>query len=111
MLCIFSNTFIHLINILIQGIVFNEGQTWSDQRRFALRNLRDFGFGKNSLENSIMDQVIEFVDWIKTQNGKPIELHRRLSLAVVNVLWNILSGKNYAQDDPTIVAILDQLEA
>jgi len=58
-----------------------------------------------------MDDVMDFVDWIKTQNGKPIYLHRRLSLAVINVLWSILSGKRYAQDDPKLVTILDQLEA
>ncbi len=57
-----------------------------------------------------MDEVMGFVDWVKTQNGKAIDLHRRFSLAMVNVLWTILSGKRYAQDDPTIVAILDQLE-
>jgi len=57
-----------------------------------------------------MDDVMDFMDWVKTQNGKPIQLHRRLNLAVINVLWTILSGKRYAQDDPTIVAILDQLE-
>jgi len=57
-----------------------------------------------------MAEVIEFVDWVKTQKGKPIDLHRRLSLAIVNVLWTILSGKRYAQDDPKIVGILDQLK-
>jgi len=58
-----------------------------------------------------MDEIMEFVDWVETQKGKPVDLHRRLSLAVVNVLWTILTGKRYAQDDPKIVAILDTLEA
>jgi len=58
-----------------------------------------------------MDEVMDIVDWVKTQNGKPIDLHRRLSLAVVNVLWTILSGERYAQDDPKIVDLLNQLEA
>ncbi len=57
-----------------------------------------------------MDEVTELVDWIQAQNGKPVDLHRRFSLAVVNVLWTLLSGQRYAHDDPKLMAILDQLE-
>jgi len=88
-----------------------EGRIWSDHRRFTLRNLRDFGFGKTSLEGLILDEVNELVGWIQAQNGKPIELRRRFSLAVVNVLWTLLCGKRYAHDDPKLLAILDQMEA
>jgi len=87
-----------------------QGHSWSSLRRFSLRHLRDFGFGKNSLEGLIMDEVTELVDWIQFQHGKPLNLHRRYSLAVVNVLWTVLSGKRYAHNDPKLVAILDQLE-
>ena len=32
----------------LPGIVFSQGQAWSEQRRFTLKTLRDFGFGKAS---------------------------------------------------------------
>ena len=38
----------------MQGIVFNDGKEWSEQRRFTLRTLRDFGFGKSSKIIQIM---------------------------------------------------------
>lgn len=31
------------------GVIMSEGKVWSDQRRFTLRTLRDFGFGKTGL--------------------------------------------------------------
>ncbi len=40
--------------------MFNNGRAWSEQRRFSLKSLRDFGFGKTSMEDLI--QAGEFFD-------------------------------------------------
>ena len=37
-----------LLDGKLHGIVFNDGKAWSEQRRFTLRTLREFGFGKSS---------------------------------------------------------------
>ena len=45
-----------------QGIVNTEGSHWMIQRRFSLKTLKDFGFGRQSLEGAInteIDIVIE----------------------------------------------------
>jgi hypothetical protein len=49
-----------LLSIL--GIIFANGHNWKVQRRFCLRNLRDFGFGKASMEALIMDEVKQLGD-------------------------------------------------
>ena len=35
------------------GIMFSQGQEWNEQRRFSLRYLKDFGFGKQPMEELI----------------------------------------------------------
>jgi hypothetical protein len=35
----------------------SSGSEWAEQRRFALRQLRDLGFGKSSMEDTILDEV------------------------------------------------------
>lgn len=44
--------------------LYSEGKTWVDQRRFALRTLRDFGFGKQGMEEMIQDEVEMFKNLI-----------------------------------------------
>lgn len=34
----------------VSGVIFTSGHLWQDQRRFALRVLKDFGLGKNDMQ-------------------------------------------------------------
>jgi len=89
----------------------SQGPLWSEQRRFALRHLRDFGFGKTSMEGLIMSEVNELVNWIKQKRGEPVTLHRRFTLAIVNALWTIISGDRYDHDDAKLNNIMEQFES
>lgn len=35
------------------GVISTSGSVWSQQRRFALKTLKDFGFGKGTLDSVI----------------------------------------------------------
>merc|ERR1719219_986150 len=39
------------------GVIISEGKVWQEQRRYALRTLRDFGFGKAGMEDLINEEV------------------------------------------------------
>ena len=39
------------------GVIGTNGQYWREQRRFLLKNLKDFGFGKTSMESIIQDEM------------------------------------------------------
>ena len=34
----------------MEGVLLSQGKMWADQRRFTLRTLRDFGFGKSGMK-------------------------------------------------------------
>lgn len=49
------------------GIFFTDGHLWHEQRRFVLRYLRDYGFGRRYqlLEIEIHDEFKIFIDMVK----------------------------------------------
>ena len=88
----------------------SEGQEWAEQRRFTLRHLRDFGFGKTTGEELITNELREFIQGMAKQVGTPISTNKTFGVAVLNTLWMILSGVRYEQDDPRLWAVLKQSE-
>ncbi|XP_036324622.1 probable cytochrome P450 304a1 [Rhagoletis pomonella] len=61
------------------GIFFREGPVWKEQRRFILRYLRDFGFGRRflELESVIQEEVTDLLDLIR--NGPRYQHEHELS--------------------------------
>lgn len=49
------------------GIFFASGDLWHQQRRFALRHLRDYGFGRrfDELELELSDEIQDFIDLLR----------------------------------------------
>lgn len=52
-----------------------EGDVWHEQRRFTLRYLRDYGFGRrfDTLEKEIEVQILQFIDLVKNGPKYPHE--------------------------------------
>jgi len=92
------------------GIFQAEGRVWMEQRRFARRTLKDFGFGRKGTESLILDEVEELTDWIAQQAGKPVSLEGRVHLTVVNAMWTVVTGQRYAHDDPELLKIIQELD-
>lgn len=52
---------------MVRGIFFTEGDNWHEQRRFFLRHLRDYGFGRrfDELELEMRDEIQQFIDLLR----------------------------------------------
>lgn len=71
----FTISFISYTICFILGVFFTQGLYWRDQRRFTLRHLRDFGFGRrfSELELDIEDELRQMIDMIKNGPKYPHE--------------------------------------
>lgn len=85
-----------ILSYIFLGIFFTEGQLWLEQRRFSLRNMRDFGFGRreDELESEMQDEILSLIDLLK--NGPKYEFEKvRLFRAIHNNLWHMISHSDY----------------
>ena len=69
-----SNNFVLQLWFLISGIICASGTPWKEVRRFVLRNLRDFGFGKSSMEEMFHTEVTQFCQMLASKEGEPVSL-------------------------------------
>lgn len=92
--------------------MFTEGEFWKDQRRFALRQLRDIGFGKQtSMEIKIHEELRELMEDIQSNMGDGCQtvlfMENFFNLSFLNILWTFLAGVRYERDNPNFKRLLD----
>merc|ERR1712064_153227 len=93
----------------IPGVILSEGRTWVEQRRFTLRTLRDFGFGKQGMEEMIQEEVDMFKALINKSNGEPFDFMNKLNLPILNALWRVTVGERFEYDNPRLLSIVRRL--
>ena len=81
------------------GIINTEGSHWQKQRRFGLKTLKDFGFGKKSIEELINTELDETVEKFLDSNGNDFCLGTDFNIPIINILWQLVTGSRFTEDD------------
>ena len=89
---------------------FFKGRYWKEQRRCILRNLRDFGFGKASIEHILTEEYEKLVEHLKPKAGQVIDLRRVTNISILNSLWNILTGEKVGLDDHKLDTLINAFD-
>ncbi|ODM93070.1 Methyl farnesoate epoxidase [Orchesella cincta] len=83
------------------GIVWASEEVWRTLRRFTIRTLRDFGFGKAaSMDVVINEELVKFLrHFNRTLNSnndnKMLVTKELFAMSALNVLWRLVTGKSY----------------
>ncbi|KAM7386908.1 hypothetical protein PAMA_009503 [Pampus argenteus] len=82
------------------GILFANGESWKEMRRFALTTLRDFGMGKRVAEDKILEECCHLIQMFDKHKGKPFDLTCPVNYATSNIISSIVYGNRFEYDDP-----------
>ncbi|KAL7397564.1 hypothetical protein ABVT39_024087 [Epinephelus coioides] len=82
-----------------RGVISSNGNSWRQQRRFALSTLKYFGFGKKSLEPVILDEFTYCAKYLISYKGKPFNPHTILNNAVSNIICSLVFGHRFEHCD------------
>lgn len=61
-----------LFAILFLGIAFSNGERWKILRRFSIQILRNFGMGKRSIEERILEEGSFLLEVLRKTEGQAI---------------------------------------
>ncbi|XP_015438038.1 PREDICTED: methyl farnesoate epoxidase-like [Dufourea novaeangliae] len=91
-----------------KGILFAEGPSWSQNRRFTMRHLRAFGFGQSIMEKQSILEAKHLVAYLRGASEKgPILMHTAFDVAVLNALWCMFAGHRFDYQNVKLKEILD----
>ncbi|KAI2662413.1 Cytochrome P450 2J2 [Labeo rohita] len=108
-----------------KGVVLaNYGESWREHRRFALTTLRNFGLGKKSMEQRILEEVKyicshleESAESIKVQEnistslpGKSIDPQHLYHQAASNIIASIIFGSRFNYQDEYFQTLITTIE-
>ncbi|XP_072827764.1 cytochrome P450 2C18-like isoform X1 [Vicugna pacos] len=88
------------------GIVFSNGKTWKEIRRFSLMTLRNFGMGKRSIEDRVQEEARCLVEELRKTNASPCDPTFILGCAPCNVICSIIFHNRFDYKDQTFLNIM-----
>uniref|UniRef100_A0A8D2PY24 CP2J6 protein n=1 Tax=Zosterops lateralis melanops TaxID=1220523 RepID=A0A8D2PY24_ZOSLA len=92
------------------GIMLATGHTWKQQRRFALKTLRNLGLGKRGLEHRVQEEAHYLVDFFASMKGKPVDPSFALFHSVSNVICAVVYGHRFSREDESFHELIKATE-
>ncbi|XP_023682988.1 cytochrome P450 2F2-like [Paramormyrops kingsleyae] len=90
-----------------KGVILADyGPSWREHRRFALMTLRNFGLGKKSMEERILDEISYVITCLDRSVGQSMSPQTLFHKAASNIICSIIFGIRYDHDDKYLQDII-----
>ncbi|XP_068595090.1 cytochrome P450 2F2-like [Brachionichthys hirsutus] len=90
-----------------KGVILADyGSSWKEHRRFALTTLRNFGLGKNSMEERIHRELHYTIKVLENNIGKTMSPQFMFHNTSSNIICQVLFGTRFEYDDDFIKVIV-----
>ncbi|XP_075057358.1 cytochrome P450 2K4-like isoform X1 [Mixophyes fleayi] len=88
------------------GIILSHGDNWKVMRRFTITTLRDFGMGKSTIEEKIVEECTHLIEHVASFKGKQFDDTMIMNAAVANIIVALLLGHRMNYEDPQFRRLL-----
>ncbi|XP_062032649.1 cytochrome P450 2F5 [Lepus europaeus] len=88
------------------GIAFSNGDRWRALRRFSMQILRNFGMGKRSIEERILEEGGFLLAELRRTEGEPFDPTFVLSRSVSNIICSVIFGSRFDYGDERLHTII-----
>ncbi|PIO60201.1 hypothetical protein TELCIR_18307, partial [Teladorsagia circumcincta] len=87
-------------NVENGGVIFSQGENWREQRRASIHILRDFGMGKNLMEEQVLLSAQDFLAHMSSiENKDELYLREPIQVFIGNIINKTLYGFSYEYDE------------
>ncbi|KAJ0184021.1 hypothetical protein K1T71_000444 [Dendrolimus kikuchii] len=89
-----------------RGVLLTDGDLWKEQRRFLIKHLKGFGFGRTGMSKIATCEGKHMVEDVLTmiqdseQNSVVLQMHNFFNVYILNTLWTMMAGLRYNPSDP-----------
>lgn len=91
-----------------KGLLFTDGTTWSQCRRFTMRHLRTFGIGQSAMKKQLVVETQELIDHLQKMSERGVVLMQTVfDVAVLNSLWFMIAGHRFDYEDKRLQEALE----
>ncbi|XP_074477565.1 cytochrome P450 2F2-like [Sebastes fasciatus] len=98
---------IFVTDLTQNGLVLADyGPSWKEHRRFALMTLRNFGLGKQSMEQRILGEIQYTMETLEGSIGTTMSPQVMFHNAASNIICQVLFGTRYDYDNNFIKVVV-----
>lgn len=92
-----------------KGITCTDGALWHEHRIFTMKQMKNIGYGRSPMEDHIIQEADDLIDYIDNLNENPIWPGTFLATSVINVLWFLTTGQHLKRNDERLNTLLSLL--
>ncbi|XP_076148095.1 cytochrome P450 2F2-like isoform X2 [Alosa pseudoharengus] len=94
-----------------KGVILADvGPSWREHRRFALSTLRNFGLGKRSMEQRILEELTHVCALLEKSAGGSMDPQHLFHHAASNIICSIIFGSRFDYDDHYFQTLITMME-